>query len=117
MSTAYLLKMPDDPLGQATYFFEEAMAHRTLLGAMSPLDRFSVLPYLLDPFLDNGMWFLNHQQAQNDALTTLVPLFGATNLVDTDMDNPEQRTWFEFVNHQELYVATGLLSGPLNPAW
>lgn len=117
MSTANLLVMPDDPTRRTMFWFEEAMAHRTILGAMSPLDRFSVLPYFLDPFLNNALWLLTHQQAQDDATRTVQGLSAAANLVDTNFDSPEQRAWWEFVNHLELYEATGLLPLPLTPAW
>ena len=111
--------MPDTPNELAFFWFSEAMAHRTLLGAMSPLDRFTVLPYLLDPFQDTGMWRLNQQQAQNDAMESLqlTTIPAAQNLYDTDFSNPAQAAWFTFVNHLELYVATAQLPSPLKPAW
>lgn len=111
MSRAALLNMDDPAFG-----FYHAMAHRNAFGVMSPLNRFSVLPYFIDPWLgDSGAarkWNLNHQQAHNDALQNLPEYFGATsiglriggNLIDSDLNNPRQRKWFEFQNHQEHYV-------------
>lgn len=92
------------------------MAHRNALGVMSPLDRFSIIPYFVDPDLgDNrpaSMWNLDHQQAHNDALNNLPSAFGATtvglrigqNLVDSNLSDPEQRRWWTFQNHMEHYV-------------
>lgn len=98
------------------FAFDHAMAHRNGLGVMAPLDRFSVVPYLLDPMSDisipGGSWHLDHQQAHNDALANLPSQFGAATvglhiggiLRDYDLDNTRQRLWWEFQNHQEHYV-------------
>ena len=99
-----------------SFAFEHAMAHRNAMGVMSPLDRFSVVPYLLDPeqnlAIPGSMWHLDHQQAHNDALTHLPTEFGAPTvglfiggiLRDYDLDNQAQRTWWTFQNHMEHYV-------------
>lgn len=121
MTQATLLVKADD----ATFDFEHAMAHRALLAAMFPLTQFSVLPYLLDPSYDTQLpatkWHLNHQQAHTDSLTTLPAYFqgGApqqtpqrlgqynnTILLDSDLSNQDQLTWWTFANHREHYVAT-----------
>jgi hypothetical protein len=110
-----------DRFGQlATFDFEHAMAHRKLLAVMSPLTSYSVLPYMLDPSQDVGRsaskWHLNHQQAHNDALTSVPAQYGAPvtaqaglfvgqNLVDTDFDNERQLTWWMFENWMEHHVA------------
>lgn len=118
-STANLLVMPDTPRELAYYWWEEANAHRTILGAMSPLYRFSVLPYMLDPFRENALWKMNHQQAQSDFVFALdlwtIP--AAEPLMDTNFVDPEQRKWFTFTNHLEMYDATRELTPPLQPAW
>lgn len=134
MSTANLLNF-DDP----AWYFWEAMDHRTFLGAMAPLTRFSVLPYHIDPPPNPGpasrFWMLNHQTAQTDAIET-IPTWGFTgpgsppypgtltvsvpenqNLQDTHLEDPGQRTWFVFANHQEQYVASTFLPPLLLPAW
>lgn len=114
MSTASLINM-NDPL----WVFEEAMAHRTLLGGMSPLDRFSVLPYLLDPMVDLPFWRLNQQTAQDDAIRTLgvVSIPAPQPLQDNKLDTPTARTWFSFVDEQEMRIAESTLPSPLLPAW
>jgi hypothetical protein len=107
------------------FAFEHSMAHRAALGIMAPLDRFSAIPYFVEPDLgDNqpaSMWNLDHQQAHNDALQNLPSAYGATaiglaigqNLVDSNLDDPEQRTWFTFQNFMEHYVgANTILPAP-----
>lgn len=123
MSIASLIASPplDDSAAQAAWAFELAMAHRTLLGAMAPLDRFSAIPYFLDPMQDvhipAGDWNTNRQQAQNDAATTLPSYYGAATrgfaapeiLIDTDLTDPASLPWWSFQNHQFLYVATATI--------
>ena len=136
MTTANLLNIYD-PDSE----FWEAMAHRTFLGAMFPLIRFSALPYNLDPIPPQPgpaarFWMLNHQRAQSDAITT-IPTWGwpgpglppypgsltvsvpeNQNLQDTHLTIPGQRTWFQFANHLEIYVATAALPPTLTfPFW
>lgn len=106
MTVASLLERGNDP----AFAFEHARSHSQFFGLMSPLTRFSVLPYLLDPESDvstpAGEWNLNHQQAHNDFLLTLPSYFGATRtgipisqvMVDVNLNDPEQRTWWEFTN-------------------
>ena len=88
--------------------FHHAMAHRTLLGAMSPLNRFSSIPYLLDPPIGaeypNGWWNRNHQQAHNDALNVLE--FKDNHILQEGV--PSRPRWI-FVNHQEHYLAAASL--------
>jgi hypothetical protein len=134
MSTASLLVMPDNPTQRAMFWFEEAMIHRRELGAMSPLNRFSVLPYFIDPFLSNTMWLLTHQQAQNDANTTMPtwneappPAYPGTlltsvpetqNLIDVNLDDQRQRAWWTFANHREQLIAMDNLPPVLTyPFW
>ena len=136
MSTAPLLNL-DDPMWE----FFEAMTHRQFLGAMFPLTRFSVLPYNLDPIpVYPGpaarFWMMNHQKAQTDAMTTIptwgfagpgLPPYPGTldvnvpenqNLQDSHITIPDQRAWFTFINHQEMYVASTFLPELLTlPTW
>lgn len=129
MARSALLNM-DDPW----FTFEHAMAHRNGLGVMAPLDRFSIIPYFIDPMLGNptpaDFWNLNHQSAHNDALANLPTTFGASTiglhigglLRDTDFNNPGQRKWLEFQNHQEHYVGGNSISPnvqipPPAPQW
>jgi hypothetical protein len=70
-----------------TFSFEHAMSHRTLLGTMSPLTRFSVLPYFLDPMqytdIVAGNWHIIHWQAQSDAFSYLPSYYNAYNYIRT----------------------------------
>lgn len=131
--------MGSDPRSDAIFAFEHAMAHRQLLSAMLPFDRFSLVPYVLDPQLDNRMWMQKHQNAQDDFITT-IPTWGLypgslpaypgtlpvragenTNLTDANLKNPGQRTWFTFANWMEHYVGANAWAqvppGQLFPAW
>ena len=106
------------------------MTHRDALGVMSPLVRFSVIPYFLDPLLNVGtpasFWHLDHQQAHNDAANNLpatylgdiIPLgisIGA-NLVDSNLDDPWNRSWWTFINHMEHYIGSNtILPQPQTP--
>jgi hypothetical protein len=134
MSTASLLTMPADPAARAMFWFEEAMTHRRQLGAMAPLNRFSVLPYFIDPFRPNTMWLLTHQQAQNDANTTMPtwsetppPTYPGTlnqsvpltqNLIDVNLNDQRQRAWWTFANHREQLIAMDELPPVLTfPFW
>jgi len=127
---------------KATFSFEHAMAHRQLWAAMSPLSRFSVLPYLIDPQQIGGKYLLNHQQAHWDMSQTLptfapglglitvtepdgtqqtvVPLGGlalSSNppLQDTPLDNPDRTKWWLFANHTDHLDAMSTL--PLAEEW
>jgi hypothetical protein len=116
MARVSLLHMGDGLGQRAAFEFEHAMAHRNALGVMSPLTRFSVIPYLIDPMQHGnrpaGKWSLNHQQAHDDALRYLPSQFGSADrglyigqdLVDSNLDNPRQRTWWIFQNHMEHYI-------------
>ena len=136
MSTANLINL-NDP----AYEFWEAMEHRRLLGAMDPLTRFSVLPYLLDPIPTQlrspaaRFWAFNHEKAQTDAMSTTPtwtgigpPPYPGTfavsvtipenqNLQDSDLTNPGQRAWFQFANWMQHYLAETELPRSLTPAW
>ena len=117
MAGASLLKMPDTKTGRAAFAFEHMMAHRLLFGGMAPLDRFSVLPYLLDPMTEASKWNLNHGQAHDDALLTLPSYFGSPDvgipgtslMVDANLSDEGKRTWWTFTNHHEHYLASGAL--------
>lgn len=108
---------------EAVFGFEHWMAHRDALGVMSPLVRFSVIPYFLDPLLNlgepAGPWHFNHQQAHNDAANNLpatylgdiVPLgiaLGA-NLVDSNLNDAWNRSWWTFQNHIEHYIGSAVI--------
>lgn len=113
-------------LGQASAFtFDHVMEHRKLLGGMSPLDRFSVLPYFLDPFANRPDWHMNHQQAHNDGMANLPSWFGETtvgiptnkNVIDTNLDIPRKKTWWMHVNKMEHQIASSVLQDLVYPFW
>jgi hypothetical protein len=118
------LSNPADPW----FAFQHAMYHRNALGVMSPLTRFSVIPYFIDPATGKrsaDSWYLNHGQAHNDAMNNLPSTYlgevtagsgvGA-NLVDTVLDNPWSRSWWVFQNNLEHYVgANTILPAPQIP--
>lgn len=110
-------------LGQASAFtFDHTMQHRLLLGGMSPLDRFSALPYFLDPFSNAPWYHMNHQKAHNDALETLFEeasggIPSNQNMIDTDLDNARKRTWWMHVNKMEHQIASSELQNLVYPFW
>lgn len=128
MTVATLIQgMWSDP----AFSFEHYMAHSTYYGVMSPLYRFSVLPYMIDPMGDvnvmAGDWNLNHQQAHNDFLSTLPAYWYAQSagipmsqiLVETNLNSPEEMQWWLFSNLVEHQAANNsILPGPiLNRDW
>ena len=109
MALVSLLRMGQSPAERAAFSFEHAMAHRTLFGAMSPLTRFSVLPYQLDPQQTNGLFRLYHQQAHWDMMANL-PSYppvttetGALALASDQILQPQfaPDEWWTFANHIE----------------
>jgi hypothetical protein len=110
----------DNPNNEV-FSFEHAMSHRTFFGVMSPLTRFSVLPYFLDPMdgtnLEAGNWHLNHQQAHDDAYSALPQYYsakpigipGGSILVNVDFDNADAVKWWEFTNMVEHQVLTATI--------
>jgi len=113
---------------EPTFAFEHAMAHRNAMGVMSPLTRFSVIPYFIDPMTAQrsaDWWLLDHQQAHNDAMNNLPasylgPIVVGTgvgaNLVDTNLTNPWTKSWWMFANHLEHYVGSNtILPQPTTP--
>src|SRR5262245_17165608 len=106
--------------------WEHAMAHRNFIGVMSPLPRFTVIPYFIDPFTakrpgDN--WHMNHRRAHDDADDALPDKylgtvgFGVSGiLVDSDLNDPVSRSWWTFINHTEHYVeSNNILPQPQMP--
>lgn len=112
MPTAVLTNS-DDPI----FAFEHMMAHRRYFAVMSPLNRFSVLPYVLDPVYDTeiraSMWHQNHQQAHTDFATSLPANYNTKEIglptfqpvADSDLANPESATWWTFIQHREHFLA------------
>jgi hypothetical protein len=83
---------------------------------MSPLTRFSVIPYLLEPYDHNiTPWHRNHQQAHTDFQSALAGYLGGTafggspppfsqlgpgyNIEDYDLSTESQANWWTFQNH------------------
>ena len=71
---------------EEAFGFEHEQAHRLLWGSMSPLTRYSALPYILYPHPTNiSDWHFDHWQAHQDFINTLPGTFGGIgflNLVD-----------------------------------
>jgi hypothetical protein len=117
------------------FAFDHAMGHRNALGVMSPLNRFAIIPYFIEPMQSDigtpgSSWHLDHQTAHDDALEHLPSYFGAATvglhiggiLRDTDLDDPRQRTWWTFQNHMEHYVGGNTITPnvafpPPAPQW
>ena len=82
------------------------MAHRTLMGALAPLDQFSVVPYSLDPMrnidVPGSDWHLDHQQAHND-FTTALAIKPPQILLDSNLAQQDDQPWWTFANHLEHY--------------
>jgi len=72
MALPTLLRRGGSDAERAQFAFDHAMAHRELLGGLSPLPRFSVLPYHIDPQWPTlAGWEINHQSAHNDMMANL----------------------------------------------
>lgn len=147
MPLAILLN-PADPL----FSFEHAMQHREYFAIMKPLSQFSIVPYFIDPAplpttlgqlpTPADMWNLDHQRAHDDFDAALPDhwtsqgvgfgILASQNLVDSDLNTPEGRTWWTFVNHQDHYIANSAIlplpttvnpsppdpiSNPVSPPW
>jgi hypothetical protein len=121
MSQATLLNVPDDYRGRSAFEFEHAMAHREVMIVMGPLTQWSVMPYFIDPARYQAPpgtnWHRNHQQAHDD-VTTYLPADGtalepgipSSQVVqEGDLTDPERRTWWTFINHQEHYVSNAAI--------
>jgi hypothetical protein len=126
MSSAVLLNS-GDPL----FAFENMMAHRRYFAAMAPLDRFSALPYMLDPPYNTSVrasdWHLNHQKAHTDFAATLPRDYNASAppqvasftppLMDSDLSNPEELEWWTFQHHRDHYLADQATLPLLTGTW
>jgi hypothetical protein len=113
----------DDPW----FSFQHAMNHRDFLGVMSPLTRFSGIPYFIDPFTarrpaDN--WHFNHQTAHDDADNAIPSTYMAPpavvgfspNMKDANLANAWDKSWFIFLNHMEHFVESqAILPAPQIP--
>lgn len=114
---------PDDP----AFAWEHAMAHRTALGVMSPLTRFGILPYFIDPQRDLNQraspWHQNHQQAHGDQALHLPTEYasrarGVANwaiLSEYDLSRSDSKQWWAFQNHLEHYVGSNSILPPAPP--
>jgi hypothetical protein len=122
VSIATLLTAPplDDSPQQAAWEFENAMAQRSVLGAMAPLANFSGLPYnfMLSPMSSStgpaSSWLLSLQAAIDNAGNALPSAYGATTLgfpvpqilVNEDLTDPSSLQLWTFDNWNFLNIAT-----------
>lgn len=124
-ATATLMVLPDvdNSRWRSVWEFDHAMAHRQYLALMAPLNRFSAIPYFIEPLpaptppfpRPADLWSLDHQQAHNDYQLSLPSIWGTTevgfgipstqNLIDTDLNAAESRSWWTHANHQQHYIA------------
>ena len=115
MTIVSLLVLPpaNDERARKTFEFEHAMAHRAVLGAMTPLHQFSALPYFVDPMQNENWpgskWHRDHQQGHDDARGKLA---SDQILRDANLNDEKQALWWTFVNHQEHHLQMGALSPP-----
>lgn len=128
MAIVSLLTMQDRAFG-----WEHANSHRRIMSAMAPLDRFSVIPYYVDPpMMHAGGWLMDHQTAHNDFRVQLPAIFGwwATptqeygiasghNLQDVNLSDQRQALAWTHFNHMDHYIAESLIDLTLElfPAW
>lgn len=121
MALCNLLRMGPTSGERAGFAHDHRVSHRTYALGMSPLSRFAVMPYLIDPQQENGKYYLNHQQSHwdfNSALQSFPTYYFQTaptpmpmglpsnqNLIDTDLTNQDKVTWWTWVNHNEHYAA------------
>lgn len=111
-----------------TFAFEHMMSHRNAFGVISPLTRFSILPYWLDPLtgvsVRGGDWHQRHQQAHNDAALSLPSHPGShtpgvaiwSNLKEWNLSDPIQAEAWAFDNHMEHMVAATTVLPPGTPS-
>jgi hypothetical protein len=115
MAANYLLAMPRQAFAQATFAAEHQQQHRVYLALTLPPNNFATGPNggnILDPQQNIGKWRLDHQRAQNSALTGL-GIASNQNLLDYDLVAQGPQTWWTFANHLEHYAANNLV--PKNP--
>lgn len=124
MTSATLLHYPDDERSRSVFAFEHAMAHRVYYQVMSPLHRWSAMPYFIAPkppisqtARRASLWHLDHQQAHNDFNEALPSDWNSDKvgipttqiLLDSDLTDPGSLSWWVFANHQEHYTASAIL--------
>lgn len=123
MTVATLLNFPDNERDQSAFAFDHAMAHRNYLQVMAPLSGWSAIPYFIDPMPSSetavraSLWHLDHQVAHNDFNEALPSNWNQDTqgipttqiLVDSDLGNSGSLAWWLFANHQEHYVANGIV--------
>lgn len=99
MAIASLLRLPTTRQEGWAFVFEHDQAHRR-----QTRKRNGVTTYLLDPMRNvnrpGSKWHLDHQQAHNAMAAGTPPELGQI-LRDSNLFNPLQRRWWEFMNHHE----------------
>ena len=109
------------------------MAHRRYFANMAPLDRFSALPYVLEPPYNTDIpasdWHLIHQTAHVNFAALVPATYNGDPrevavltqpLMDSDLSNTEELTWWSFAQHLQHYIADQALlplSGGAWPFW
>ena len=124
MAASTLLHMTTTRPGQAMFAFEHAQYHRAYVAGMELANRFTKVPNLLDPIQNMGQraskWQLDHQQSHNVVMSMLPILYGevpsqlhiGNNMMDTNLENAPEKTWWDFVNHHEHYITNLVMPTP-----
>jgi hypothetical protein len=106
MAQASLLYSPEDERARLAFEFDHDQTHRRYIDfiggpgvALSPV---------LDPTSQTDrpatLWHLNHQRAHADFTSALsIPLTQI--LLDSNLSDKGDLTWWTFANHQEHYLA------------
>lgn len=99
MAIVSLLRLPTTPRERWAFIFEHDQAHRRK--TRKPTS------YVLDPMQNEGLptskWHLDHQQAHNQMNASLPGSIGQI-LSDSNLRNINQKTWWQFANHNEHYI-------------
>ena len=105
MAFPSLLVMPDNDRALAAFNFDHDMIHRAYIPGYPQ----SNIPYIFDPvppqtFASRARnWQQLHQQAHADLSSARVTLNKP--MMDSNLGDPESRTWWTFINNQEHYIA------------
>lgn len=122
-ATLLVLPAPDDARWRAVWSFDHQMVHDQMLAQLAPQTQFSAAPYFVEPLpapvppfpTPADMWNLKHQSAHDDFNQRVAtgPFVGIPlnqNLVDSNLNAPEDRTWWTFANHQEHYIISAMIA-------
>lgn len=95
MAIVSLMRLPTTPREGWAFVFEHDQVHRK----QSPkhIGQFDPMRNVSRP---GSKWHLDHQQAHNEMATGQLSVQSWI-LADSNLFNLKQKTWWEFVNHQD----------------